>query len=69
MVLLMKEALHPVQICAWRRMTPDEKWKLVSAANRMLRSAVRDRIRRTHRGWTPQRVEMATNHALLRART
>ena len=50
-------------------MTPDEKWKLVSAANRMLRNAVRDRICRHHTEWDSLQIEAETNRELIRART
>jgi hypothetical protein len=38
------EKLHPVQIAAWRRMTPAEKWKLAQGAQKMIRDAARRRI-------------------------
>jgi len=50
-------------------MTPDEKWKLVSSANRMLRNAVKDRICRHHAGWDPQQIDAETSRELIRART
>jgi hypothetical protein len=66
---LVEKTLHPVQVNAWRRMTPDAKWDLVLSANRMLRNAVRDRIVRHHGSWTMEEVEEETNRTLLRART
>ena len=65
----MEKYLHPIQVNAWRRMTPDAKWGLVCSANRMLRNAVRGRITWHHGSWTKEEVKAETNRTLLPART
>ena len=57
--------LHPIQIAAWKRMSPDEKWALAQQANRMLREAVRNRVRRQNPGFDEEKIEYATSRFLL----
>lgn len=33
--------LHPLQVAAWRRMSPTEKWELACSAQRMVIDAAR----------------------------
>ena len=64
----MKE-LHPLQIEAWRRMTPDEKWALTRQANRLIRESVRNRIRRQSPGLSEETINREASRFLLRSRT
>jgi len=60
---------HPVQIAAWRKLSPDQKWTLARGALRMVREAARRRLARQHPDWTPAQVEQALSRHFIRART
>jgi hypothetical protein len=66
---MMPESLHPLQIAAWRRMSPSEKWALALGANRLLRDSARRRVARQHPDWTPEAVEREVSRFFARART
>jgi hypothetical protein len=65
----MPESLHPLQIAAWRRMSPAEKWTLALGANRLLRDSARRRVTRQHPGWNAEAVEQEVSRCFARART
>jgi hypothetical protein len=65
----MLEPLHPLQIDAWRKMTPTEKMDLVTQAQQIARDAIRQRLKRQHPEWEPSKIEKETSRALIHAHT
>lgn len=63
------QVLHPLQIAAWKRMSPGEKYDLFLALMRTVRDLKRIGIRAVHRDWTEEQVEQETARIFLRART
>ncbi len=61
--------LHPLQIAAWRRMTPQEKWDLAKAAQRMVIEAARRRIDLQNPEMDEQSRRGELSRFLIRART
>jgi hypothetical protein len=68
-IVRMDSYLHPVQIEAWQGMTFEEKWALSRGAQRMVRNAARNRIRRHHPDWSPEQVEKELAQFCARGRT
>ena len=65
----MTEAIHPVQLEGFRRMTPAEKLRLVAALYEtgiLLRMAG---LRMAHPDWSDERLEHEARRALLYAGT
>jgi hypothetical protein len=60
---------HPVQVAAWQRLDPDQKWRIALRATTMLRDAARRRIARRHPDWSAEAVNRETARFLIRART
>ncbi len=61
--------LHPLQVAAWRKMSPTEKWELAKAAQRMVIEAARRRIARQNPDWDEAAVQKELSRFLIRART
>jgi len=59
--------LHPLQIEAWKKMTPDEKWQLVNEANALVRKLIRAGIKMKNPHFTESELESATSKHILRA--
>jgi hypothetical protein len=65
----MDEAMHPVQIEGFRRMTPAEKLKMVAA---LYETGIRLRVaglRMTHPEWSEDRLDLEARRALMYAGT
>ena len=65
----MAEAIHPVQLEGFRRMTPAEKLRLVAA---LYETGIRLRmagLRMAHPDWSDERLEREARRALLYAGT
>ena len=65
----MTEAIHPVQLEGFRRMTPAEKLRLVAA---LYETGIRLRmagLRMAHPDWSDERLEREARRALLYAGT
>ena len=67
--MVVEAEFHPLQVEAWRRMTPAEKWTVARRATEMLREAARRRIAREHPEWSEGEVDQETARFLSRART
>lgn len=65
----MDEAIHPVQVEGFRRMTPADKLRMVAE---LYHAGIRLRIaglRMAHPDWPPERLEREARRALLYAGT
>ena len=65
----MSEAIHPVQIEGFRRMTPAEKLRMVGELHE---TGIRLRmagLRMTHPDWPDERLELEARRSLLYAGT
>jgi len=62
------DKLHPLQILAWQKMSYEEKWRLASQANRLLRDGVEGRIRRRLPDFSEEQIHRETSRALLFSR-
>ena len=65
----MAEALHPVQIEGFRRMTPADKLRMVC---QMYEAGIKLRIaglRMTHPDWPPEKLDFEARRSLLHAGT
>jgi len=63
------DKLHPLQVAAWRKMSPTEKWELAKAAQRMVIDAARRRIARKNPALDPGAIQKELSRFLIRART
>jgi len=67
--MIAEKDLHPLQIAAWRKMTPQAKWDLAKSAQRMVINAARRRIKRQHPELDEKSRREALSRFLIRART
>lgn len=65
----VESELHPLQIAAWRKMTPHSKWDLAKAAQRMVIAAARRRIDGQYPELDEQARREVLSRFLIRART
>lgn len=63
-----RDKLHPLQILAWQKMSYEEKWRLASQANRLLREGVEGRIRRRLPNVSEEEIHRETSRAILFSR-
>jgi len=65
----MDEPLHPAQVDAYRRMTPQQKLDQSLAMYWMARKLKADYLRRQHPDWTTEAVEARVREIFLLATT
>lgn len=60
---------HPLQVAAWKKMSPQQKWDLAKTAQRMVIDAARHRIARQNPDLDKNAIETELARFLTRART
>lgn len=63
------EAIHPVQIAAYRRMTAGQKMDALARMYKMARQMLANRVRRQHPDWNAAAVEREVSRLFAHGRS